>query len=460
MKKLLLFIALSAIVSASFAQQSDKQFFNFNDGNLRLTNTTSPQTFELPIGKIKSTIETPFINFSAKWQELENVSKTNTKVFVRFSADNSNWQDWQLLTLGHEADNVFNSTVSSLLYLDNKTAYYQLKIETNQLKKGSILNNAFVNFFSPGYPDKNPSNYLSPLDKVTVFGGTSCPCARPSMTTRVQWGNPQGANMPGAVSTTVTHMIVHHSDGANTSSNWPATVLGIWNYHTGTNGWSDIGYNWLIAPDGTLFEGRQANNLDIVGAHFCGFNNNTMGVCMLGNYMTTDLTPAARLTLVKTLGWKDCAANLNSLGTAFHPTANKTLNIVSGHRDGCATSCPGDKVYTALPSIRTEVNDWVNGGCALVTSVVNIEGVKDFTIAPNPSNNGIYQISIKLANTKTMQFSIFDITGKEIYASIPVKVFGSYSQTLTALKSLPNGTYSIQVSLDKDKFTRSIVLAK
>ena len=59
---------------------------------------------------------------------------------------------------------------------------------------------------------------------------------------------------------TVSHCIVHHSAGSNTASDYTEVVRNIYVFHTDVNGWDDIGYNYLIAPDGTLYCGRDGMN--------------------------------------------------------------------------------------------------------------------------------------------------------------------------------------------------------
>lgn len=56
--------------------------------------------------------------------------------------------------------------------------------------------------------------------------------------------------------TTVTHLIVHHTAGANTAADWPSVLRSIWVLHVMGNGWNDIGYDYLIDPDGLPYEGR------------------------------------------------------------------------------------------------------------------------------------------------------------------------------------------------------------
>ena len=47
------------------------------------------------------------------------------------------------------------------------------------------------------------------------------------------------------------------------------------------NGWSDIGYNFVIDRWGRVWEGR---GLFRVGAHTLGHNTGTVGVSFMGNY--------------------------------------------------------------------------------------------------------------------------------------------------------------------------------
>lgn len=156
----------------------------------------------------------------------------------------------------------------------------------------------------------------------------------------------------------VKHLIVHHSATSNSATDYTQVVRNIYLYHTQTNGWSDIGYNYLIAPNGVLYAGRDpglAGAQDKVrGAHFCGKNSETMGVCLLGNFMETTPTALALEKLEKLLSWEAYKEKLNPLGVGDHP-ANPALPVIAGHRNGCATACPGDYLYALLPAVRNEV---------------------------------------------------------------------------------------------------------
>jgi N-acetylmuramoyl-L-alanine amidase/Secretion system C-terminal sorting domain len=336
---------------------------------------------------------TPFISFSCKWEEGDIMPK-NSEIAIRFSKNGTKWVGYQKIKMDAHADNGLVN-YSELQFLDKEFKYYQVKVTTNLNRKGREIKSLTLNFFNPGketgiieqkpIPNEMTNKQLQPL---------ACPCPIPTYITRTQWNCPQGQGQVSGVGTSaaVTHLIVHHSDGPNTSTNWNATVLSIWNYHVGTNGWSDIGYNWLITPDGTLYEGRGSNSLDdnVTGAHFCGTNGSTMGVCMVGTYTSADITAAARATLNKVLAWKCCKANIPPIGTALHSSSGLTLNRISGHRDGCATDCPGNTFYATLPQLRTDVDNTINS-CTSVTPCtpsvkVTSTGCPNNSITFSPNN--------------------------------------------------------------------------
>jgi hypothetical protein len=268
---------------------------------------------------------------------------------------------------------------------------------TTQLLKHPPIQNTFKNIDFEKQLKLDYTGTQNPVD-ITIPQGVdntnSCPCPLPAYITRTQWNCPQGQGIaPGVVTNpAVTHLIVHHSAGNNTAADWNAVVLSIWNFHTGTNGYSDIGYNWLVAPNGVLYEGRGSGNLNqnVQGAHFCGFNQATMGTCMIGTFTLVDITTAARTTLSNILAWKACQAGIPAIGTALHASSGLTLNRISGHRDGCATDCPGTTFYNTLPTVRTDVDAVINACNPVVPCTaslqINVTGCPNNTLNFTPIN--------------------------------------------------------------------------
>jgi hypothetical protein len=155
----------------------------------------------------------------------------------------------------------------------------------------------------------------------------------------------------------VDHLIIHHAATGNHLHNYTNVVRNIYLYHTEVNGWSDIGYNYLIAQDGSLFTGRDpagGAQDNVRGAHFCGQNGGTMGVCLLGDYTQTEPAAQALQSLEHLLSWKSMKESLAPTGQQLHP-ANARLPVIAGHQDGCNTACPGRYVYDQIPGLRNRV---------------------------------------------------------------------------------------------------------
>ncbi len=199
------------------------------------------------------------------------------------------------------------------------------------------------------------------LDLAKRLNKTNAYCEKPNVIRGSEWRKGLPASKGQRQVHDVHHCILHHAAGSNTNTNYLNTVRNIYLLHTQTNGWDDIGYNFVVAQDGTIFEGREHQGLDstdnIKGAHFCGKNTNTMGICLLGNYMTTSPTVEALNSIEHLFTWKCYKDGIDPLGSTSHPSSSSPkLANIAGHQDGCATACPGDSLYRLLPDIKWHVD--------------------------------------------------------------------------------------------------------
>jgi N-acetylmuramoyl-L-alanine amidase-like protein len=196
--------------------------------------------------------------------------------------------------------------------------------------------------------------------------GGVLPGSPPPIVPRDAWGAaavpPRGTPNYGEVQAAFVHHTVTVSDYAPQDS--AAIVLGILKFHRDTNGWKDIGYNFLVDRYGQVFEGR-AGGVDqaVVGAHAQGYNAQSTSVAQIGTYAAAPITPEAMAATAQLLGWKlslhgvpaEGAVVLTSRGGSanrFPAGTPVPVNRICGHRDGDATSCPGDALYAQLPELR------------------------------------------------------------------------------------------------------------
>lgn len=201
--------------------------------------------------------------------------------------------------------------------------------------------------------------------------------AGPNVITRAQWGADESIR---CATPTYDDFIggatVHHTAGSNdySKSESAEIVRAIYAYHAQTLGWCDIGYNALVDKYGQIFEGR-AGGLDkaVQGAHAGGFNENTVGVAMMGDYSTEDPSQETVDSVGKFLGWRLGLAGLDPKGTTTMTSEGTNftfvgkgksidLPVIFGHRDVGNTECPGNAGYARLGEIRDIAAANLGGG--------------------------------------------------------------------------------------------------
>ncbi len=282
-----------------------------------------------------------------------------------------------------------NDWEESWIILDKDTIELKQDIHFSKKVSQQIFSNSLQEIWMKSVSKQNITFHLffakSKKHKIARVSENSC--SLPQIITPSEWRGNQTIFPPPKVkptATSVQHVIIHHAATSNSYTDYYGTVQNIYLYHTQTNGWDDIGYNYLIAPDGTIFQGRDGQNIDdadnIRGAHMCNKNNYTMAICLLGTY--TNVKPNKKMlsALENLITWKLIKENIDPLGESVHaigPTSanlpNDFLPHIAGHRDGCQTGyteCPGQKVYDLLPELRENINTYKNTNTC-VSSTIN-----------------------------------------------------------------------------------------
>jgi N-acetylmuramoyl-L-alanine amidase len=123
---------------------------------------------------------------------------------------------------------------------------------------------------------------------------------------------------------TIKEIIVHCSA---TPEGKDYTVLDIRRWHK-QQGWSDIGYHYVIYRNGHVEPGR---NVDIAGAHCEGHNMHSIGVCYIGGMTRDGKNPKDTRTLSQKAALLSLLLDLKKL----YPQAK-----IYGHCDFSNKACP------------------------------------------------------------------------------------------------------------------------
>ncbi len=186
--------------------------------------------------------------------------------------------------------------------------------------------------------------------------------AQPGIVTRASWGADESYRSVNAGCTqpsyaqNVRFAIAHHTAGTNayTAADSAAIVRAIYHFHTHTNKWCDIGYNFLVDRFGTVFEGRFGGITQaVIGAHAEGFNTGSTGVAVMGTFQTDPVPSAAYNAVRNLLAWKLALHGVDPYGTVT--AGGIPVRTIIGHGDVNATLCPGDMAEALLPQLRSDV---------------------------------------------------------------------------------------------------------
>jgi hypothetical protein len=296
-------------------------------------------------------------------------------LFARASTDGELWGEWIELIenddLWTEADGP-EVEWSQTLDAGGFARFWQLRGDLISAPGGALpeLRRIEVNTVDATGPAPQPGPELRAAGAL----------AKPGVVSRVGWGSPDGQGSRAQPSYyPVNHLVVHHTADSSKllpgEPNWAARVRAEWSFHTHTRGWGDVGYNYLIDPNGVIYEGRAGGD-DTVAFHDTA-NYGSMGVVLIGTYSSTEPTQAAQDSLVRLLAWKASQKHIDPLGSSyyygcsvskycypFNPGA--VVPNIAGHRQVTPghTTCPGDGTMLNMPGIRNRVKQALSGGPA------------------------------------------------------------------------------------------------
>ncbi|MBN1991634.1 MAG: N-acetylmuramoyl-L-alanine amidase [Anaerolineae bacterium] len=290
------------------------------------------------------------------------VEQAEFRVETRLTFDNgASWTEWQ------ENPEAFypvrdNLHGGHLIWVGRNLTALQFRVTlfNNAMGTSSHFKNLTL-VFSDTSQGPNDSEIAGQMSGASTTGSI-CPPQKPPVVSRTHWGCPDGQHSPRRLPLyhPVTHVIIHQAETPNHTDpyyNWASWVRSVWNYHTNVLGWGDVGYNYLIDPNGVIYEGRAGGD-DVVGIHD-RHNYGSMAIGFLGCYGGCDdpalnvaepdqmiLDEAANLIAWK-LGQKDI--DPFSSGPYGHLP---NVPVIAGGQDVAPTTSPGDSLYIKLPELR------------------------------------------------------------------------------------------------------------
>ncbi|NAZ87209.1 N-acetylmuramoyl-L-alanine amidase, partial [Kineococcus indalonis] len=207
---------------------------------------------------------------------------------------------------------------------------------------------------------------------------TAAAVAAPAIRSRADWGADESLRPPGgpAYAGAVRAVVVHHTadPGSYTRTEVPSVIRGMYRYHTVTLGWADLGYNFVVDRFGGIWEGRAGGiTRPVVGAHAGGFNTDTFGVSMMGDFTSVAPSAACLESVAQVIAWKLSLHGLPAKGSAvltsagggtarFAAGTTVTLRTINAHRDVGFTACPGNVGFTRMDAIRERVAQILSAG--------------------------------------------------------------------------------------------------
>ncbi len=356
MKKLSRIIAVVLVTIINLITIPHKSLLAYSDKSTQAYNSFKEIQFE---SNSKKTINIP-ANTSNIFVKLKEKSFINNKNNIQFSLskDKKSFSKKNYLSIENHLEGMEEiGIIFEPIEIKNNERY--IKIFNNSPNSFTL----FI-FYQPDYERmqineiESTSNNFIYLNGVPILSrsGWGCPDNDPN--------SPYYCNGPFWPLSyyPTTHIIIHHTATSNTSNDWAATVRAIWYNHShvrdadpndGVQGWTDIGYNYLIDPNGVIYEGRYGGER-VTAGHVTSHNKGTIGIGMLGDFTNQSITQKAKNSLISLLSGITSKNQID-------PHVNQTdasgyyQPVISGHRDWASTACPGNTFYPEISSIRNQV---------------------------------------------------------------------------------------------------------
>jgi hypothetical protein len=381
MKRIFLLFALITLTSLSFGQYNEVIYDEENDlHHIQIVQLDNDLLSPSKIISIKTPIV--FTSFAFGWKIDQEISPKDILIHYRVHKPKQGWTEWK----EDEAYISPNETrwqmyQTDLLFGLDEGVHDSIEFYY-EIPDGVICTGVYL-ILQDLSPQLNQPIIRDDSEGI-ILPDRACP-ALPTMIPRSTWcGSYSACKNPTYTPTYIsaTHTVIHHGASPDSYTDGAAVVRSYWNYHVNTNGWSDIGYNYLFDKSGNMYVGRynpSLPNKDVKAAHAGSANSKSIGLNYLGN---SDASGTAPTTAQNNKCCQFMAWWYNYKG--FDPTSSASIlcqdNVtrtkprICGHRDvnPGGTTCPGNALYALLPSLRTNTKQIIEACNTSPTAPTNL----------------------------------------------------------------------------------------
>ncbi|MBI2909482.1 MAG: N-acetylmuramoyl-L-alanine amidase [Chloroflexi bacterium] len=408
----------------------------------------------------------PFNAVAATWKANLPLG-SNLALEVRTSVDGATWSDWLRFNVVDQYAG-YDMNVSDLLLVHGARLQYRATMRRNEAGLSPELNEVTLTYIDSS---AGPTLLQAKMAMALVDRGYSYASAepapsagfitavtRPTILSRAAWGANEsyrysrGAEVWPPNREAWTKIVLHHTATSN-ETDALVSVRAIYYYHAAVLRWGDIGYNYVVDRNGNIYEGRFGGE-NVQGGHVYGYNEGSVGIAVLGTYMTVDITPLSERSVSSLLAWLCSRRGINPQGSGFF--VDKTLPNVMGHRDAIYTSCPGDRFYAVIPRLRSSTLAQLSGyGQTWISHKVPAYMTPASILRVNVTvrNAGTNTWVTGLANPYRLAYQWYDAAGNkytreplERHTDIPRNVALGEEATVNALLFVPSkeGRYTLK----------------
>ncbi len=322
-----------------------------------------------------------FTAIGFEWEIVGN--EKNVHIFAQYKEIGKDWNSWTEVSENIDELGDESSTHKTALLLTKPATAFQYKI---LLYGNGVEKTAVKNMHMTAFTEEGKSQYVADAGGINDLGRS-----RVRIISRKEWGadeslrvykvdrpvaqlvpmsteylekfadelavvrkisvneNGEELTWPLQYPDKVSKIIIHHTASTTGLDNPMQALRNIYHWHAMGRGWGDIGYNYIIDPQGNIYEGR-AGGEGVVGGHAGKSNVGSIGISVMGNYENADIPQAALTNLMRLINEKAKIHGIEINGSSLF-RGEVTPNVL-GHRDVMSTACPGQKIYGKLKTVR------------------------------------------------------------------------------------------------------------